>query len=115
MDGFYYDFDFSFRFSEENFAEVEAEMRKIVKENLQLRHFTTDRGRAEQLLKERKESYKLELLYGLPEDGEISFTSRANIWSCALDRMWLIPAPSRHSGFCPWRAHIGVAMKKIKC
>ena len=73
VDGFYYDFDFSFRFSEENFAEVEAEMRKIVKENLQLRHFTTDRGRAEQLLKERKESYKLELLYGLPEDGEISF------------------------------------------
>lgn len=72
-DGFYYDFDFAFRFSEENFAEIEAEMRKIVKENLQLRHFTMDRKKAEQVLKERNESYKLELLRGLPEDGEISF------------------------------------------
>lgn len=38
-DGFYYDFDFGFHFSEENFAEIEAEMKKIVKENLQLKHF----------------------------------------------------------------------------
>ena len=30
-EGFYYDFEFSFRFSEENFPEVEGEMRKIVK------------------------------------------------------------------------------------
>ena len=41
-DGFYYDFDFTFHFSEENFSEIEAEMKKIVKENLQLRHFTKD-------------------------------------------------------------------------
>lgn len=72
-EGFYYDFDFDFRFSEENFAEVEAEMRKIVKENLQLRHFTADRQKAMQALEERKETYKLELLHELPEDAEISF------------------------------------------
>lgn len=72
-DGFYYDFDFSFRFSEENFAEVEAEMKRIVKENLQLRHFTTDRKEAIQAMEERNEAYKIEMLHELPEDEEISF------------------------------------------
>ena len=72
-DGFYYDFDFDFRFSEENFAEVEAEMKKIVKENFQLRHYTQDRGRAIQDMEEREEPYKIELLNELPEDEEISF------------------------------------------
>ncbi len=57
-DGFYYDFDFTFRFSEENFAEIEAEMKKIVKENLQLKHFTAERKKAMQLLEERNETYK---------------------------------------------------------
>lgn len=72
-DGFYYDFDFTFRFSEENFAEIEAEMKKIVKENLQLRHFTTDRKKAIQIMEERNEPFKIEILDGLPENEEISF------------------------------------------
>lgn len=72
-DGFYYDFDFDFHFSEENFAEIEAEMKKIVKENLQLRHFTTDRKSAVLAMEERNEPYKLELLHELPENEEISF------------------------------------------
>ena len=72
-DGFYYDFDFAFRFSEENFAEIEAEMRKIVKESLQLRHFTADRRRAMQIMVESDEIYKVEMLEELPEDEEISF------------------------------------------
>ncbi len=71
-DGFYYDFDFTFRFSEENFAEIEAEMKKIVKENLQLRHFTLDRDKAMQAMEEREEPYKIELIQDLPEE-EISF------------------------------------------
>lgn len=73
QDGFYYDFDFNFRFSEENFAKIEAEMKKIVKENLQLRHFTVERGKAEQILQERGEDYKLEMLRALPEGEEIHF------------------------------------------
>ena len=72
-DGFYYDFDFDFRFSEENFAEIEAEMKKIIKENLQLRHFTADRKKAMQIMEERNEPYKIELLKELPEHEEISF------------------------------------------
>lgn len=72
-DGFYYDFDFDFHFSEENFAEIEAEMGKIVKENLQLRHFTTDRKNAVLAMEEKNEPYKLELLHEFPENEEISF------------------------------------------
>lgn len=72
-DGFYYDFDFTFHFSEENFAEIEAEMKEIVKENLQLRHFTKDRKWALKAMEERKEAYKIEMLLDLPEDEEISF------------------------------------------
>ena len=72
-DGFYYDFDFDFRFSEENFAEVEAEMKKIVRENLQLQHFTADRERAMQMMEKRGEIYKIEMLRELPENEEISF------------------------------------------
>lgn len=72
-DGFYYDFDFDFRFSEENFAEIEAEMKKIVKENLQLKHFTADRDKAMKVLEERNETYKIELLKELPKDAQISF------------------------------------------
>ena len=72
-EGFYYDFEFDFRFSEENFAEIEAEMKKIVKENLQLRHFTADRKKAMQDMEERNEPYKMEMLSELPEEEEISF------------------------------------------
>ncbi|MBD5536072.1 MAG: threonine--tRNA ligase [Lachnospiraceae bacterium] len=72
-EGFYYDFEFDFRFSEENFAEIEAEMKKIVKENLQIRHFTADRKKAMQDMEERNEPYKMEMLNELPEEEEISF------------------------------------------
>lgn len=72
-DGFYYDFDFDFPFSEENFAEIEAEMKKIVKENLQLKHFRADHTKAIQAMEERNETYKIEMLNEMPEDEEISF------------------------------------------
>lgn len=72
-DGFYYDFDFDFNFSEENFSEIEIEMKKIVKENLQLKQFTLDREKAMLVMEERKESYKIEMLKELPEDEEIRF------------------------------------------
>lgn len=72
-EGFYYDFDFRFRFTEDHFAEIEAEMRKIVKENLQLKHFHAGRQEAMQAMEERNETYKMEILKALPEGEEISF------------------------------------------
>lgn len=48
-------------------------MKKIVKENLQLKHFTMNREKAMQAMAERKETYKMELLKELPKEEEISF------------------------------------------
>ena len=72
-DGFYYEFEFDFEFSEERFEEIEAEMRKIVKENLQLRHYTLSREEAIRLMEEKGEPYKVELIQELPEDEVLSF------------------------------------------
>ncbi len=71
-EGFYYDFEFDFDFSAKCFEEIEQEMRKIVKENLQLRHFRLSKEQAKQLLEEKEEPYKLEMLQELPDD-EVSF------------------------------------------
>ncbi len=114
-EGFYYDFDFDFRFSEENFAEIEAEMKKIVKENLQLRHFTADRRKAEQLMEERDETYKLEILKDLPEDETISFYQQGEYLEMCAGPMRHIPVRSGHLSCCPLRVHTGAAMKRIKC
>lgn len=72
-DGFYYDFEFDFEFSEDRFEEIEKEMHKIVKENLQLRHYTMSREDAIKLMEEKKEPYKVELIKDLPENEELSF------------------------------------------
>ena len=72
-DGFYYDFEFSFPFTTENLAEVEKEMRKIVKEALPLERYTMNREEAIALMKEKNEPYKVELIEDLPEDAELSF------------------------------------------
>ena len=72
-DGFYYDFEFDFEFSADRFEEIEKEMKKIVKENLQLRHYTMSREKALQLMKDNNEPYKVQLIEDLPEGEELSF------------------------------------------
>ncbi len=72
-DGFYYDFEFDFDFTDDNLAEIEAEMKKIVKENLKLTHFTMERGEALKVMTEKGEDYKVQLINDLPEDAELSF------------------------------------------
>ncbi len=72
-DGFYYDFDVETNFSAEDLAAIEAEMKKIVKENIELERFTMSRADAIAFFKEKDEPYKVELVENLPEDAEISF------------------------------------------
>ena len=72
-DGFYYDFEFDFNFSDEHFAAIEKEMKKIVKENLPIKHYTMNRAEALKLFEEKGETYKIELIEDLPEDEELSF------------------------------------------
>ena len=72
-EGFYYDFDSEYRFSEEDFEKIEAEMKKIIKENLKLERFELPRKEAIKLMEEKEEPYKVELINDLPEGETISF------------------------------------------
>lgn len=72
-DGFYYDFDRDGGFSNEDIAALEAEMKKIVKENLKMERFTLPRAEAIKLMEDKGEPYKVELINDLPEDEELSF------------------------------------------
>lgn len=71
--GFYYDFDCDVSFSAEILKAIEAEMKKIVKENLPVKKFTKPREEAVKYFEENGEPYKVELIRDLPEDAEISF------------------------------------------
>ena len=71
--GFYYDFDFSFSFTEENLAAIEKEMKKIVKQSLPLEVFEVKKEEALSYMKERQEDYKVEMIEELPEDETITF------------------------------------------
>lgn len=71
--GFYYDFDIDEHFTPEDLEAIEAEMRKIVKEDLSLERFELPREEAIKLMEEKGEPYKVELIQDLPEDAVISF------------------------------------------
>lgn len=71
-DGFYYDFDIR-PLSREDLDAIEAEMKKIIKENPEITRFTLPRAEAIRLMEERGESFKVEMIGDLPEDTELSF------------------------------------------
>lgn len=72
-DGFYYDFDADFSFTEEMFPKIEKEMQKIIKENIKLEKFELPREEAIKFMEEKDEPYKVELINDLPEGEIISF------------------------------------------
>ena len=72
-DGFYYDFDKEGGFAPEDLEKIEAEMKKIVKENLKVETFTKPRAEAIDYLRSKGEDYKVQLVEDLPEDAVISF------------------------------------------
>lgn len=72
-EGFYYDFDSEEPFTPEVLEKLEAEMKKIVKENEKIERFTLPREEAIAFMKERNEPYKVELIEDLPDGEVISF------------------------------------------
>ncbi len=72
-DGFYYDFDRETPFTEEDLQHIEAEMKKIAKENIAIERFELPRAEAIKFMEEKGEPYKVELIEDLPEDAVISF------------------------------------------
>lgn len=70
--GFYYDFDIETPLTTEDIEKIEKEMNNIVKENLKFERFDVSREEAINMMAERNEDYKLELIRDLPEDEKIS-------------------------------------------
>ncbi len=72
--GFYYDIDLGdVKLTDEDLQKIEAEMKKIIKENLPVKPFILPRDEAIKLMRDRGEDYKVEHIGDLPEDDEISF------------------------------------------
>ena len=69
--GFYYDFDAETPLTQEDLDKIEAEMKKIAKENLKIERFELPRDEALELMKDQP--YKVELIENLPEGEPISF------------------------------------------
>ena len=69
--GFYYDFDTETPFTPEMLEKIEAEMKKIIKEEIEIEKFTLSKEKAIELMKD--EPYKVELIEDLAEGEEISF------------------------------------------
>lgn len=71
--GFYYDFEFSFPFSEEHLSCVEEEMKRIVKESLSLQVYEVSKDKAAVFMEEHKEPYKAEMIKELSQGEVITF------------------------------------------
>ena len=66
-DGFYYDIDRETPLVAEDLEKIEAEMKKIVKEDLPIKQYTMPRAEAIAYFKEKDEPYKVELIEDLPD------------------------------------------------
>ena len=71
--GFYYDFDVETSFTPEDLEKIEAEMKKIVKEDIKLERFSMSRDEAVKYFEDKNEPYKVELAEGIDDGEEISF------------------------------------------
>ncbi|NCC83017.1 MAG: threonine--tRNA ligase [Clostridia bacterium] len=72
-DGFYYDFEREEGFGDVEIQAIENEMKKIVKEGIEISSFVLARPEAIALMESRNEPYKVELIRDLPEDAVLSF------------------------------------------
>ncbi len=98
-EGWYYDFDAPFSFTPDHLSQIEAEMKKIVKERIKLERSEKSREDALAWADEHNEPYKKELIEDLPADAIISFYTQGEFTDlCAgphLDHTGRL----RHNGF----------------
>lgn len=92
-DGFYYDFDVQESFTPEDLTKIEAEMKKIVKEDIKLERFTMTRDEAIKYFTEKDEPYKVELAQGIPEGEDISFYSQGDFTDLCAGAHLMSTAP----------------------
>ncbi|WP_127010153.1 MULTISPECIES: threonine--tRNA ligase [unclassified Veillonella] len=70
--GFYYDIDMEHKLVPEDLPKIEAEMSRIVKENLPIEKVLMERQEALDFFAAKQENYKVELINDLPADAVIS-------------------------------------------
>ena len=71
--GFFQDFDSDVSFTPQVLKDIEAEMKKIVKENLLIEKFVLSKDEAIKLMTELGEPYKVERIMELGDDAELRF------------------------------------------
>ena len=72
--GFYYDFDPVEQFTEEDLEKIEAEMKRIVKENIKLEKYVLPRDEAVDYFRDvDKNKYKVEIVEAIPQGEQVSF------------------------------------------
>ena len=76
--GFYYDIDMERKLTDEDLADIEREMKNIVKQNLKLERSVLSREDALKKFENEGEIYKVELIQDLPEDAEISLFTQGD-------------------------------------
>ncbi|MDQ8191012.1 threonine--tRNA ligase [Roseibacillus persicicus] len=92
--GFYYDMQLEHRISPDDFEKIEAEMKKIVKENQTFERIVVSRDEAMAMAKsgrlaangerEVESTFKVDLLNSIPEGEEISIFKNGDFWDlCA--------------------------------
>ena len=77
-DGFYYDFDIDEKFPPDDLTKIEAEMKKIVKEDIKIERGLKSRDEAVKYFEEKGEPYKVELVGDIPEGENISFYTQGD-------------------------------------
>ncbi|MBR5913940.1 MAG: threonine--tRNA ligase [Selenomonadaceae bacterium] len=76
--GFYYDIDMERKLTDEDLADIEREMKNIVKQNLKLERSVLNRADALKKFSDEGEIYKVELISALPDDAEISLFTQGD-------------------------------------
>ena len=78
QEGWYYDFDAPFSFTPDHLSQIEAEMKKIIKERIRLERTEKPREEAIAYMESMNEPYKVELINDLPEDAVISIYTQGD-------------------------------------
>ena len=97
--GYYYDFDAPFAFTNEHLVAIEAEMKKICKERLRLERSEKPRQEAIAYMEELNEPYKVELINDLPEDAVISFYTQGEFTDLCAGPHVDSTGRVKHNGF----------------
>ena len=110
--GFYYDIDMERKLTDEDLADIEREMKNIVKQNLKLERSVLSREDALKKFSDEGEIYKVQIYL---KTLKFHFSRKAILLTFAQVLTYFQLAKLKRLSLCRLQGHIGAAMKKIKC